>query len=674
MQVHQVLHGYDDGHRLLAGSVPKDIGAARQLLVLSDASSPNLPVDHKGYLTGYPLQNTKYYAFARTWPAPEMPRPGCVWTHTLLIDLADLAVLKSPIGLLEHFRRPAKRADNGLRPYQTPINVSEGRSPSTLFMRPAAIESLLLRLYGHPAEPVLWASDDDNSEAIILAIWMQQWPRLRRVFRFCTFSSADRGTYQGTFDLQVTPPSLLSRATQGFVLGDDQASLQGAEKWIAAAYDDIAVGGGQLRQFLWQYGADTDGGRYAFKPLTQVFLVFQSTWDSPIVESALNEPDFPNLGSAIQSHLADEIAISFSRSEHVSVAALRFLINHIDSVDTAVLKSGSSDIARAAYAADPALLLGLLRRPGKNAEYVFEAGVHLFEPEDLQTTDLETLLRVFQLNPGLIVAAFGSSGKQGTLDITVENAASDPNLAKKIVNAGIEADAGLLAQTFVETLGYAAASAVIEALDTCRFDQGKLAPWVEAVIKRPNFVLSKLREGRIENQSTVEALAARLDYRYTDSERRDPWLRALKRTAGKPSGASLSLLSFLFARSLSGASNQPGKILEVVFDPLYEAAAENRISYSDWSLIAGELPSVPWWKDWDKCHRVVSGAARLSVMQSLTSRQFLKITSNERAFSRLVRETRLQYGGGEYLRGVLRRASKMPKQRALEIEYALRHL
>ena len=48
-----------------------------------------------------------YYALACTWPAPEMGRPGCVWTHTLLIGTELLAQLCRPEALLSLFRRPS---------------------------------------------------------------------------------------------------------------------------------------------------------------------------------------------------------------------------------------------------------------------------------------------------------------------------------------------------------------------------------------------------------------------------------------------------------------------------------------------------------------------------------------------------------------------------------------
>src|SRR4051812_30980121 len=72
IELHQLLHGYDGGHRRLAGSIelPREVDHA--LLKLSDMSGPTFVRGFDRYLTGYPL-SADYYAFARTWYAPEMP-------------------------------------------------------------------------------------------------------------------------------------------------------------------------------------------------------------------------------------------------------------------------------------------------------------------------------------------------------------------------------------------------------------------------------------------------------------------------------------------------------------------------------------------------------------------------------------------------------------------------
>src|SRR5205823_3931025 len=84
--VHQSLHGYSGGHRLIDSSIDCPADVARLMLRMSDLSGGNIVSGFEDYLTVYPLKQIGMYAFAKTWVALEMPRPGCVWTHTLLLS------------------------------------------------------------------------------------------------------------------------------------------------------------------------------------------------------------------------------------------------------------------------------------------------------------------------------------------------------------------------------------------------------------------------------------------------------------------------------------------------------------------------------------------------------------------------------------------------------------
>ncbi|MBV1928321.1 MAG: hypothetical protein KUG81_02260, partial [Gammaproteobacteria bacterium] len=75
----------------------------------SDASLPGYGKGSPPYVSGYPVPELSAYALAKTWPAPEMPRPGCVWTHTILIGYSDVARLESIFSLLDVFCRPKEK-------------------------------------------------------------------------------------------------------------------------------------------------------------------------------------------------------------------------------------------------------------------------------------------------------------------------------------------------------------------------------------------------------------------------------------------------------------------------------------------------------------------------------------------------------------------------------------
>ena len=270
LKVQQTLHGYAEGHRMLAGSVSLLAKDMRTLLTMSDISGPGARIDSSGYLTGYPLAESGVYALARTWAAPEMPRPGCVWTHTILIDFADLATLASLAELDVLFRRPELPTYGN---YNKPLGV--GHEPVARALTGDNLKwsrKLLSALYGKPGERVIAARPGEvDVDSVVLAIWGQQWPRLRRGFRFCTLVAADRSSEGNVFDLQLLHPTDRGNKTR-FLKTVDADTVSGLESpWIEDAMTDLAnpdVFG--LRSFLHATGSDIDIGRGAFGALCRV--------------------------------------------------------------------------------------------------------------------------------------------------------------------------------------------------------------------------------------------------------------------------------------------------------------------------------------------------------------------------------------------------------------------
>ena len=122
MRVEQLLHGYQDGHGLLAGSLMLNSAQdAACMSAMSDWSGYRDPhnQDHS-YITTYPLPDSNYYVVAKSWYAYEMERPGCVWTHSLLLNLSDLDNRFDFRMLIPYFHRPEKDAYGA---YNKPIEI-----------------------------------------------------------------------------------------------------------------------------------------------------------------------------------------------------------------------------------------------------------------------------------------------------------------------------------------------------------------------------------------------------------------------------------------------------------------------------------------------------------------------------------------------------------------------
>ncbi|MGH7263400.1 MAG: hypothetical protein ACREMB_00905, partial [Candidatus Rokuibacteriota bacterium] len=215
IELHQALHGYAGGHRLLMASQRLPREAERALLILTDISGPVTGGPFESYLTGCAVPGTGAYALARTWLAPELSRPGCVWSHTLLVDQADLPRVSDPRGLLPLFSRPRK--GEPWQAYGRPLTVSPpvtgDEPPSRRAWTDADAVRVLEAVYGGTADgPAFVAAErPETVEELVLAVWGQQWPRLRRTFRFCTWSLAPRALDGHAFDLQVVSLALSRR-------------------------------------------------------------------------------------------------------------------------------------------------------------------------------------------------------------------------------------------------------------------------------------------------------------------------------------------------------------------------------------------------------------------------------------------------------------------------------
>jgi len=281
IKINQSLHGYSDGHRLLSASIEIPDSIKRNLLVLSDMSGPNMVPGFESYLTGYPLNEVGLYAFAKTWYAQEMRRPGCVWTHTLLLDFSDLSKIENLQGLIKFFIRPSK-------PKEIWASYGEVLTFDCNFMNPHTfyfdledlderkIYAIISELYTKPDKPIFVpAYDSKKYEKFVFSILVQQWPRLRRDFRFCTGAISNRVDNGKNFDLQICPESKLRAIkrevpTGMFVDEYQDWPISASSDWKSDVIADLETPG-HLRKFLWRYGADIKKGREAFRSLTKIF-------------------------------------------------------------------------------------------------------------------------------------------------------------------------------------------------------------------------------------------------------------------------------------------------------------------------------------------------------------------------------------------------------------------
>jgi GTPase-associated protein 1, N-terminal domain type 1 len=286
IEIQHTLHGYQNGHQLIASSLELSSKAKQTLLFQSDLSGSNIDKSFKTYVSGYPIIESGFYVFAKTWYADEMKRPGCVWTHSLIINFSDLGKIPEFNELSKLFKRPDQQND---KYYTSELSIdlneliTKDKYDNSDSM---AKRELTDSLYANPSKTIiLIARSAETYENLILDIWSDQWPRLRRNFSFSTGALNIRKLDNKEFDLQVIPENysniILRQSTNCLI----------PQKTVLGKWHDLLIkfSKNEVRSFLWTYGADIEGSRKNYIPLIMMLgLVTSSNTNLPSILNALN--------------------------------------------------------------------------------------------------------------------------------------------------------------------------------------------------------------------------------------------------------------------------------------------------------------------------------------------------------------------------------------------------
>jgi hypothetical protein len=213
--IHQLLHGYRNGHQMLAGSLRLKGEAADLVDRLSDLSGAIIPnAKTEPYLTLYPIPQSGFYAVANTWIDPAGPRAGCVLTHTLLVPTASWSRDPDPSWLADFLKGPDTH--RSIDDYKAPLVVPLGK---TALLRPrnvsiSDVERLFTyRFFGEGIRPIVWL-DCDAAAQTLWSVARFLWPSMREIFSSSTHCLQPRIATDGPFHLMFAPSAARPRFQQ----------------------------------------------------------------------------------------------------------------------------------------------------------------------------------------------------------------------------------------------------------------------------------------------------------------------------------------------------------------------------------------------------------------------------------------------------------------------------
>jgi len=652
ISVHQCLFGYKDGHRLLASSIGLPGGLISLLLVLSDFAPGLSFSDVDAYWTGLPLPGAKYYALMRTWPAPEMPRPGCVWTHVLLIAYADIPRFIDLGVLAKVVRRPGmmENFDSYCQPLRLNLALWED-ARFTDQLRPIATDEILhvIRALYSSSRPVVLLSSPGALDEAIFAAWSQQWPRLRRTFTFRTAVSLNDSANLGVqFDLCV--------ALGQEVSPKKTASLVEAEAWEIISFEDLRCR--QLtafRRFLWRYGSDIRKGRRCFRLLAEVYLATRAASVSADQLTHIIEEVVRALPSPDEARLLKEDLISCGDNQYSllppsdPLGILEFFVSHPEEVALPALPTEALTALDGLWLSRSDEILSILNlsleRQSSLSEDLLSRIARLIDSDVfLKETAQRPRLRrqLLRAKPQLLDSEKIAGLPPAEISSLVEFIPEDElSLASRIIQRLLVVSDSLLATKVFDRFSEVTIRLMVNTVE--RLGEGfRLAvgeAWIKVLAdKKYEFLCG----GFIQSASSTTALAVFADILGYDSpEVLDmgplPWAAGLHNARDDVRGQSRQVfLVFILMISIVRPRKGCEPMLERSFESVHRDIGKSALPHVAYDILGRCVPEISWWLQWDMCLRLRTAVVNAYIKGELDLQSFRRLTSDQHIFSQLV--------------------------------------
>lgn len=138
------------------------------------------------YIIGYALPESEKYVLSKTWYADEMQRLGCVWTHSLILDIDSMGKMDSPGELLKLFHRSAPEKYDD---YTVPIRIMQKDTMQNVKLE--LLQYVVYTIYITDHFRYVEIQDNRYAESVILAVCHMSKQLLVK-FSFCLDSLVNR--------------------------------------------------------------------------------------------------------------------------------------------------------------------------------------------------------------------------------------------------------------------------------------------------------------------------------------------------------------------------------------------------------------------------------------------------------------------------------------------------
>ncbi|UZE61063.1 hypothetical protein [Aeromonas veronii] len=478
------------------------------------------------------------------------------------------------------------------------------------------VRKLIASLYGMISSTVEVISPGEL-DGSLFAVWSQQWPRLRRNFRFQTAASR-------------TPRSIgLTRFDITTVLAHQEieSSKQDSSEpsWVSTAVLDVQKGAnGSLRPFLWRYGRDVRKQRGSFRPLVEInALDHDSQVNAGLRVVEIVTDAFPARDDAVflKQDLVDGVLVAHAQAE-----LIRSVVLHERDGISVFPSPTATGIARLAHLwpQRPDEILQLAEMTAETdapiGKLVFANIIEIFQtPEFWSLTCSYPRVRkhMVLMQPELLVNATVELDDSTLIELLPLVPAKTKGLTNLIAQLVLR-DNTMLVNLVFDRFPNIAAAQVISAANDRR--TGGVSAWLHELIHRPKLLLQTDIMSMVSSSSLLYELADALGWLSTEVivAGVSPWSAALMRATNDLRKDKADALScFLVVLAFTSGGDDGLYVVEKFYDDLHGKILKSDLTFSAREILLPFLPDIGWIWNWDLGLRF-----RLAVAKAYVSYQW----------------------------------------------------
>lgn len=657
MHIDQFLHGYNNGHHLIASSASLPLKDADRMSYLSDWSGYVNPYNKDtSYITAYPLTESNSYVIAMSWYADEMSRPGCVWTHSLVVNFEALGQRFNFCDLLRLFKRPKKEGEDFLT-YTKAIEldddrIQEERRPMegidmTRFMFMSA-----LLLDGH--KPAVYAVEKESDVYIELCMRLvQNLPYgMLKELSVCSGSGTIRRIENGFYNLQFVTgkgESLMEPFPSNASKPKADAGFQFWMDTVLSGRNDVAQ---MLHRFSDDIGNDSNKFLATLNLLRLLDQKLNGSTDVPSFQDVIFHlvKGFREIesGSLLKrSFLSEQVSKLFcdektyiytlattSQSESFNYDEIGYKdrvwsFRNTSGVDEYVTlleelckadflnAEGSQLLSSALDGLSKEDSMAIIRKDWSLFKSILTMNNQVLVDDfwiDLEPSQFLSLFTIFQKN---IPAGFEDWERLYRKILTIDTFVADDVLSEFALH--IERYVQIALDKWNSLKSVPINKAILK---YCFKQQSKVITWMS----QQESISDELRISIKQNIKPDDSIVVRMGS--------IAWQSFVRCELNSQNNANE--LVYIYVLAFNWQDYNALYYIKGVLPYIYEALSTESLSYSAWKRIERFTGNVPFWRSWDNCRKVLIGVKDYCKAMSLSIEEIENFTTNQKLNRELI--------------------------------------